>query len=435
MLKQVILSALYTATAFLQGATPAAAQPATVRLTIDSPHGRITGRSVYGADGRLSSSSGLPDQVMAGRRMMLEVTPLVEGYACEEVTATITAPDGTQTTAHYEVSPLNRITIPETDVVGDIHLYAPFHAKETEAARLVFNDEFDDPDDSLPDEKSWRTSDRYSSAWNRYISPDPRVAFVSDGHLVCRAIANPGDTDDAAEMLTGAKESRGRFAFNHGYIEARIKTCPHSGNFPAFWLMPLDQSDGWPSCGEIDIWETINAQNTAYHTVHSHWTYDLGQTGAPRNSASESYTQDGEWHTYGLLKEADCLTWFVDGKRVFAYAKSTSDADALSQGQWPFDKAFYIILNQSVGNGSWAARPDLSFTYETRFDWVRVYQSAAEAEADGHEVVETALPRCPVTANADTVTDLSGRSVGEPVAPGIYIRHGRKFIPDPSRPR
>ena len=33
-----------------------------------------------------------------------------------------------------------------------------------------------------------------------------------------------------------------------------------------------------------------------------------------------------------------------------------------------------MILNQSVGDGSWAKKPDASFTYTTLFDWVRVYQ-------------------------------------------------------------
>lgn len=66
--------------------------------------------------------------------------------------------------------------------------------------------------------------------------------------------------------------------------------------------------------------------------------------------------------------------WYVDGRQVGSYTKKESDANALNQGQWPFDKPFYIILNQSVGNGSWAQNADVNHTYETLFDWVRVYQ-------------------------------------------------------------
>ena len=78
-----------------------------------------------------------------------------------------------------------------------------------------------------------------SLPWNRFIVDDPRVAFVKDGSLVCRCFANPGDIDFNGQMISGAKESQGHFAFKHGYIEARILTTPHTGNFPAFWLIPV----------------------------------------------------------------------------------------------------------------------------------------------------------------------------------------------------
>ena len=43
--------------------------------------------------------------------------------------------------------------------------------------------------------------------------------------------------------------------------------------------------------------------------------------------------------------------------------------------QWPFDKSdFYLILNQSVGDGSWAKPVDTTHTYQMEIDWIRVYQ-------------------------------------------------------------
>lgn len=76
--------------------------------------------------------------------------------------------------------------------------------------------------------------------------------------------------------------------------------------------------------------------------------------------------------------EPELLSWFVDGVKVFSYAKS-KNADLLSKGQWPFDKPFYLILNQSVGDGSWARPCDVSFTYETFFDYVRLYQKDGQS--------------------------------------------------------
>ncbi len=236
---------------------------------------------------------------------------------------------------------------------------------------LAFSDDFSGTE---IDREKWTTSPRKKAVWSRFIAEDPRVSFLRDGTLVCRAVANDDLSTDSASMLSGALQTSDSYGLLHGYVEVRAKTTPHTGNFPAIWLMPMDQSDRWPACGEIDIWETINAEAATYHTVHSRWTKTLGNTANPPHSRKCALVTDGEWHTYGLLKEAERLTWYVDGAEVFSYAKS-ADPEALSQGQWPFDKAFYLILNQSVGNGSWADTYDASFTYETLFDWVRIYEA------------------------------------------------------------
>ena len=196
--------------------------------------------------------------------------------------------------------------------------------------------------------------------------------------------------------------------------------------------------------GEIDIWEQIDAQNTAYHTVHSNWTYNLGNKNNPKSSYNESVEMD-RYHTYGLEWDERSLRWYVDGKQVGSYAKST-DADALSKGQWPFDKAFFIILNQSVGNGSWAANADVSHTYETLFDWVRVYQIGSP-EVGIDDITEkpafsVSASRGQIHISCDrpspvSVFDASGRTVWHgtvqakrdiPVAGGIYIVAGTKVL-------
>lgn len=52
------------------------------------------------------------------------------------------------------------------------------------------------------------------------------------------------------------------------------------------------------------------------------------------------------------------------------YKKETGNPE-----QWSFDKSdFYLILNQSVGDGSWAKPVDTTHTYQMEIDWIRVYQ-------------------------------------------------------------
>lgn len=254
---------------------------------------------------------------------------------------------------------------------------------------LIFADEFDLPNGSRPDPTRWQPCRREGATWSRWISDSLDVAYVQDGCLVCRAIPNLDKTSDPALMLTGAVETRDRFSFTYGKVLVRLRTNLHDGNFPAAWMMPQPPCDGWPRGGEIDIFESIDTKNTSYHTVHSHWTYDLGHRSEPQSSFSRS-TSVTQWHVYGLEWTENSITWTVDGKEVGTYRRSASSSD-LANGQWPFDHPFYLILNQSVGDGSWAKNVDTHYVYNTRFDYVRVYQRRQ------HDAV------CDIAATRDTV--------------------------------
>ena len=311
---------------------------------------------------------------------------------------------------------------------GDMLITAEFEIDPeggvTQAYKLIFNDEFNQPDGSQPDPKKWRTSTRYGSTWNRWISDRPEVAFIRDGALVCRAIPNPDTSTDNVPMITGAKETRDKFLFTYGKVEVRLKTTNHRGNFPAAWMMPQPPCDGWPKAGEIDIFESIDTENKAYHTVHTHWTWTLGNKNNPQSSFSE-WMDVENWHVFGLIWEKDLLIWTVDGREVGRYAKS-SDKNALNNGQWPFTAPFYLILNQSVGNGSWAANADTEFTYETLFDYIRVYQKKKIASGiENFEADDVAQ-----SFNDGRIYDLLGRKMSEndTLQKGIYISNGRKFV-------
>ncbi len=231
---------------------------------------------------------------------------------------------------------------------------------------LVFSDEFNKPDGTLPDSEVWTPCTRRPKVtWARFLSNSPKVAFIQDGNLVLRAIPNPDRSTDDVDMLTGGINSSQKFAFRYGRVECRALVNPFIGNFPAIWMMPKTAL-AWPKGGEIDIFEQINTEQKAYSTVHSAWTKShpdethSGNVNLPMN----------RYHIYALEWEKDVLTFFADGKRVYQYKKQND-----SQEQWPFDKSdFYLILNQSVGDGAWAKMPDAMHTYEMRIDWIRVYQ-------------------------------------------------------------
>ncbi len=290
--------------------------------------------------------------------------------------------------------------------------------------KYVWGDEFSSVTYAKPDDAKWMTPTRHSGVvWSRFIADADSTSFIKNGYYVARCFANDGSVaDNDADMLSGAIKSEGRFSAKYGRIEARMKTHPHKGNFPAFWMLPQNPVGGWPACGEIDIMEQINTEQIAYHTVHSKWANTLGNSENPTRSGKE-HVNTSEWHIYALEWDSVQIRWYVDNNQVFQYNKLTDNSEALEQGQWPFDTEFYVILNQSVGNGSWAATPDMSFTYETLFDYVRVYQfdNPGESTSIGSAFTENAT-------RDGYWYDLQGRRITNATKGGVYIRNGRKVI-------
>jgi beta-glucanase (GH16 family) len=57
--------------------------------------------------------------------------------------------------------------------------------------------------------------------------------------------------------------TQGKHEFTYGRIEARLAVPKGKGLWPAFWMIGSNiGSVGWPKCGEIDIMEHINTNDT-----------------------------------------------------------------------------------------------------------------------------------------------------------------------------
>lgn len=238
--------------------------------------------------------------------------------------------NGNRQWEEYEVKDAKNeenFTIDAAKVNGDVRVSALFEADGTEEYKLRFADEFDGKDYSLPNANVWHNCTRESPTWKRFTSQtaegQQKTAFIRDGKLVTRCIKNTIAEEGNVDMISGAIESSDKMYFTYGRIEGRLRTTPHVGNFPAFWLMPQDNSAGWPNAGEIDIWEQIDTENKTYHTVHTHCTYDLHL--ALPNSGS-AYTNAADYHVITLDWTPTLLTWYVDGTKAFSYAKSKLQA-------------------------------------------------------------------------------------------------------------
>lgn len=236
--------------------------------------------------------------------------------------------------------------------------------------RLVFCDEFNLPNGSQPDSTKWSRCKRYDSMWNRWISSSKDVVYINNGKLVCRAIPNRNEPNDTAKMLTGAIESIRKFSFQYGRVDVKLKTNMLRGNFPAAWMKPevIDPN----KYGEIDIFEGNGDLKIAQQTIHNHMSTVLKKDFEQREFKTKMLVN--EWHVYSLVWTPTELFFLIDNKVTGAFYKS-HDEKILEQGQWTFDRPFYLILNQSVGDGRFECLTvDTSKIYETQIDWVRVYK-------------------------------------------------------------
>ncbi len=243
---------------------------------------------------------------------------------------------------------------------------------------LVWSDEFDD---ARLDPRTWFFESGDGSQYGipgwgneelQWYLPDS--ARTSGGLLTLTARRQQQGT---YEYTSARINTRDRFAFRYGRIEARIRLPGGQGIWPAFWLMPQDESyGGWAASGEIDIVEARNLGGVGGNTVLG--TIHYGGESPNNESSGSEYVVAGsavdEFHDYALEWDPNELRWYVD-EVLYAVQNywSTESADYPA----PFDRPFYVIFNVAVG-GNFPGAPDTTtpFPVSMEVDYVRVYSAA-----------------------------------------------------------
>src|SRR5690606_39064047 len=145
-------------------------------------------------------------------------------------------------------------------------------------------------------------------------------------------------------FTSGKIVTQGKFDQTFGRFEARMKAPIGQGFWPAFWLLPSNNTygNGWPYNGEIDIVELRGRiDNKASSAIHFH------NGGGHQYQAGEATIPNGgkinQFHVYAVEWVNNKLEFSVDG---FIYHTR--------QGSWhnapqPFNHDFYILLNLAVG--------------------------------------------------------------------------------------
>lgn len=175
------------------------------------------------------------------------------------------------------------------------------------------------------------------------------------------------------DYASGMLYSHPDFQQTYGYFEIRAKMPRGRGLWPAFWLVPADES--WPP--EIDIFEVHGHLlegywATAHITPPANQFRHLWQDNLSKTSQFRIHTPDLslDFHDYGVEWNPKEIIWTFDGQQV-AHIPTPSE----------MHKPMSMIVNLAVG-GTWPGHPDAStpFPSALQVQHIRVYQMNTDRE-------------------------------------------------------
>lgn len=238
-----------------------------------------------------------------------------------------------------------------------------------------------------------------------------------DGSQVPRTCKNGSTTYDApftSGMIT-TKKSDGEVLYaapgSGFYAEARIKLPSARSSWSSFW--GTGTKGGWPGNGEIDIFES-KGYDPSYLMSNVH----TPRVGNPKKTEQhqgmmkgDTSSSQSEFHTYGMLKTADAIEFYLDGKVTHRVRMSDIKGDN------PFidpENNLVLKLNHMVGGNyltnanDWS---DKTYVDATGFaddyknadgatmyvDYVRVYTPASENNEQPPATGDTTTPENPGT--------------------------------------
>lgn len=313
-----------------------------------------------------------------------------------------------------------------------------------EGYSLVWSDEFDG---TALNESNWSIEVSGTGGGNQELQYYRREnVSVADGNLVLTARR---ENYEGKSFTSGRINSNQKAAFKHGIMQARIKfPITANGLWPAYWMMGSDINKyGWPRCGEMDIVEMghFNALPSGkyagwqdrYFSGTLHYGPSASNQDHQQNSQefdSEKFEAigpvEGDYHIFTVEWDGEYIYMYYDLEkytnakkrqaRYFTLGVSPSD-DNYSPGKY-FQKPFYFLFNLAVGGtftniynpSGITALPTAGSEAKMYVDWVRVYQTDSDADAqylfyDENGTKQTNIPDEPEPEHHDdNVTELSG---------------------------
>ncbi len=132
------------------------------------------------------------------------------------------------------------------------------------------------------------------------------------------------------------------------------------GIWPAFWFLGDSIRHGapWPSCGEIDVLESVNGQLRGYGTLHCD-VAPGGVCGEFTGIQNNVGIPNQDWHTWRVVIDrtpgwwgSESITWYMDGQQFHQITGQRLN----NEGVWNAvaHSPLFALLNVAVG-GSWVS--------------------------------------------------------------------------------
>jgi beta-glucanase (GH16 family) len=203
-------------------------------------------------------------------------------------------------------------------------------------------------------------------------SANPNAYVGTDGYLHIVAEQPSSGVYTSARLKT-----EGLFSFQYGRLEFRAEVPEAQGFWPAAWLMGNNIATvNWPTCGEQDVLERVNAATDPDFNVGS--VHGPGFTGTSLGTTYDfpSGQTASTWHTYGMIWSPASVSYYVDDPTNIYATYTPSSLSSIAGATWPFDggQSNFIILNLAVG-GDYPGAPisTTPFPSEMLVDYVRLY--------------------------------------------------------------
>ena len=237
---------------------------------------------------------------------------------------------------------------------------------------LVWSDEFNG---TGIDGSKWNIDNGNPGVNNEKEFYQGANATVTGGNLVITA----RQQNVGGQPYTSAKlNTSGKFAVQYGRIEARIQLPMVQGTWPAFWMLGNNiGSVSWPNCGEIDIMEHVNTNNTILGTMH--WNGGNGHV----QYGNSTTTTPGNFHVYAVEWNSSTINWYVDNV-LYSSGNIANNINNTGAFQLPF----YIILNLAIG-GDLPGNSIGAMPASMLVDYVRVYKTSTTTTTTGPPIGQT----------------------------------------------